>query len=337
MQLPVAAFDIGYGYTKIVFSSGKKDLRPKTLSFPSLSPTTLKKQTSTTALLTTDVKTIEINNTRYLAGPDVELHQKPHHTRVLSDNYVHTEQYLALNLAAMAYTGATHISTLVVGLPVDLFDSKQAFVKKLLTGEHTINDNKTVIIDNVFPVAQPVGGLYHATAKTKLGIHKDKEYLVIDPGYYTFDWFVIKGLKRNEHLSGHHPGGMSSVLASIADSIGHEYGVHYSDSQLGLIDTALQSNVLKIQDKSVSLTPHIKAGEADMMEAIQVMQNHIGDKKSFEHTFLVGGPAKHYLPVLNKQLPLRNITCIDNPMFANVNGFYGIGLDIHKNKERAAS
>lgn len=335
MHIPVAALDIGYGFAKIAHNTEKEPNTTKTLCFSSQAPTTLKEFQPSTALDKSNVITVDIKGNLYVVGPDVGLHQKLHSIHILGNNYVHSEQYLALNLAAIVYTGATNISTLMVGLPVDLFDSKKDFLINLLEGEHRINSKHTVTVGSVVPVSQPVGGLYHAHATRHLNIQMDKDYLIIDPGYYTFDWIVMKGLKRNEYLSGHHPGGMNGVLSSIAKSINNEYGKDYRD--LNIIDTALRTNDFKIQDQSIPLDKHIKAGEAEMAEAIQVMNNHIGDTRSFEHTLLVGGPSNYYYPTIQKLLPFRKVSQIENPMFANVRGFYEIGLSFEKDKGNNAA
>ena len=63
--------------------------------------------------------------------------------------------------------------------------------------------------------------------------------LVIDPGYYTLDWVVAQGIKVNGARSGAQPGGMSSVLGAMAESISQRIGVQITD--VSAIDDAIRT------------------------------------------------------------------------------------------------
>jgi hypothetical protein len=95
------------------------------------------------------------------------------------------------------------IDLLVTGAPVHQFGSHATRLKELLTGTHTIRPRSTVEIVDVKVAIQPVGGLIAYTREVPNWKHqKDRTYLLIDPGYFTFDWILSKGLNEIPGKSG---------------------------------------------------------------------------------------------------------------------------------------
>jgi len=335
MKKETIAIDVGYGWTKMVTDYNSQTNTFKELIFPSQSAYSFCEDTAQSDLDQTDVVVVKIDEQFYVAGVDISLHQQAYHTQVLTNDYVHTKQYLTLNLAALAYSGATEIENLVIGLPVDLAQSKKEFVTNLLIGEHQINSTIKVTVKNVIIMAQPVGGLIYANSIKEIEFNDQHKYLIIDPGYFTFDYIVFEGKKRNKELCGHYPGGMNSLLKAIAKVISHDQSVHYQD--YNSIDKGLRTSQFYLNNKKLSLSKYLKLAMPCIEPPIQAMLNQIGDSRDFNKIIVVGGGANIYSKILKLFLPPNLITQMDNPMLANARGFFLFGRQLNKTKGVKAS
>ncbi|VAW71845.1 hypothetical protein MNBD_GAMMA12-1785 [hydrothermal vent metagenome] len=335
MKKDVVAIDTGYGFVKIVVDYDvHKEIFTEIL-FPSQSAYTFSEKTGQTEIDQTDVVTVKIGNQMYIAGPDIALHQRANHIQVLTHDYVHSKQYLTLNMAALAYSGATEIQYLVVGLPVDLLDAKKEFLIHLLKGKHQINSELSVTVKNVIPLAQPLGGLVYARQTNAINFRNDQEYLIIDPGYYTLDWFVLQGTKRNKQLSGHYPGGMSLVLEGIAKAISHEHAMDYRD--FDAIDKGLRTKQFYINNKPANLSKYLNLALPYLEEPIQAMLNKIGSTQNFDSIIIVGGGGEIFTKILKAYFPSKKMPHINQSIFANARGFYLLGQQFNQTKGVKAS
>jgi plasmid segregation protein ParM len=340
-DISIAAIDIGYGFTKYA-SDVDAEGNIKTNLFPSLAVLSPQENLSGDFFVSRDTIRIENGGTVWEAGPDINQIATRNDVRALHDNYVTSEQWKVLFLAALSYIDMPVIDMLVLGLPVSGMAKKEA-VESITVGKHIIGD-KEVEVKSVMVIPQPLGALYnHAINSGEFEKFLNTSTLVIDPGYLTFDFLVTKGFAVNAHRSGARPGGMSAVLNAIASSISKELGENYDD--LTEIDLALSlkdydgikaDRTLWIFGKEIPLNEHIKQTKSVIDSSLNYMLNKMGDSKDISQIIMAGGPNKIFAKSISSAFPQHkannNISTMSDGIFSNVIGFYLWGLMVSYGK-----
>ncbi|MCK8659540.1 ParM/StbA family protein, partial [Pseudomonas umsongensis] len=116
--------------------------------------------------------------------------------RSLHADYANTPSYQALFHAGLLMAGTTDVKMLVTGLPVHQYKDEKlrAALEAKFIGEHRITPKRTVNVEKVKVVAQPVGGLFdmiNQEDEENPQIDEDARILVIDPGFFSIDWVLI--------------------------------------------------------------------------------------------------------------------------------------------------
>lgn len=323
MSSIVRACDVGYGHTK--FTRGRKNDDLLCSSIPSLAPMSTegvdldggiknKRQTVT----------VYVDQKKYEVGPDIERALGKYDERVLCENYSKTPEYMALLRGALHYMAVTHVDTLVVGLPVSHVFSHAKSLAKDLAKVHPVGNGRTVLVKSVEVLAQPIGGyLDYAVRSGKADKLDHQMNLIIDPGFFTFDFVVANGSSAISNRSGHHDGSVSMVLDSIANDISKEYGTHYTN--LVAIDRGLRTGEFSVYGKKINLEKYMPNATQIMGAAIKKMINTIGNTADIENIILVGGGANLFMPAIKKHFPNHDIAMAEDPVFANVRGFHVAG------------
>lgn len=343
-ELVIRAIDLGYNATKFTKKVGKNN-KPEFMSFPSLAPTPSNISVGSgfdlDVFAEKDTVVVDIGGVKFEVGPDSPEVQSSTDTRVLHDQYVHSDQYKALTLGALHYMGEKEIDLLVVGLPVNNA-RYSADLKKMLTGELEINENEKVLIKNVLVVPQAFGGFkafhHNYASKENLFIDDDEVTLVVDPGFYTFDFFTIKGSEKPKPLNdrcGSKEGGIHQILGGICNSISNNVlgGKKYEDYES--VDRALRKGVrsIRIAGEVVELEDHIKNTSQMIENVIDYMRNIVGDgiKENIDNIVIIGGNPKIFKKKVETKYPTHaereRIFIPENSIFSNVEGFYWYGVE----------
>lgn len=325
-EIALAAIDIGYGFTKALWSPVNGRLQ-EPIIFPSVSPLSPQDDLSGDFFVARDTRKIEHGGTVWEVGPGVYDIATQNDVRALHDNFVGSEQWVILLLGALSYMALDEIDYLVLGLPVSHMSQKDSVVKHAV-GEHVIN-GKICVVKNVLVIPQPLGALYnYAVSSGEFERFLSTNSLVIDPGYLTFDFLVTKGFSVNAHRSGARPGGMSSILNAIASSIAKTIGSEYDD--LNQIDEALgikdhkgpdDKRTVFVYGNELDLTEHIRNTVPVIETSLNFMLNKIGDRKDIAQIILAGGPASIFSRSIKKQFPNHGLVDIESGVFVNVYGF----------------
>ncbi|WP_341678717.1 PRTRC system protein D [Niveibacterium sp. SC-1] len=328
----VRAIDVGYGNTKYVASHTHG--QPIVCSlFPSLAP-----QAAATGDLGSGVFArrntvpILIKGVRYEVGRDSELAQDASYGRVLDGDYSMSDTYLALLRGALHYMAQPVIDMLVLGLPVNYYDQFAERLAERMTGAHTIPDFRAddpttarpieVLVKHVRVVPQPIGAfLDYSTGNGSYDRMRSQLNLLIDPGYFTVDWVVSKGVKMVNSRSGSHSGGMSSILRQIADQLAPVIGAPLSD--LSELDSALRDgrNPHFFGQEFTGWSEFVAMGREKARQSMQVLAAKVGNGVDIQNIILAGGGAEFFLDVVREKFPKHNVTVAKNPVFANVRGF----------------
>lgn len=286
----VRAGDIGWGYTK--YLKIDEEGNAQFLSFPSLAPRASGHDMSAGLLGRRDTVVVTVEGTDYEVGPDSSDLDINDSTRNLNDQYIFTDQYKALFYGMLSYMGEDEIDLLVLGLPVSGLNLIQD-LRKMSVGKHQITKDKEVNVKDVLILPQPLGALYHCMSMSetdeRFEFLDEETNLIIDPGFLTFDFLTTSGSRVVENRSGAHPGGVSKILRSIANSISEKFDIKYDD--LSAIDKALTRRKLKVNGKREDLADHIKNTRSVIEGSVNYMKNMIGDGSNIDNIILVGGSS----------------------------------------------
>jgi len=316
----VRALDLGWGYTK--FSRRGPSGALEFSSFPSLAPRHAGLDLSMSILGRRDTQVVDIEGTRYEVGPDSADLDTSEASRSLNDQFIHTEQYRAVFLGALAYIGEPVIDLLVVGLPLSNMGAAPKLTA-LVTGTHRVNAGLTVTVKRALVLPQPLGGLYYclslAESVPELAGLSDEVNLVIDPGFLTLDWVLARGEKVIETRSGAHTGGVSRVLRAIAESLSAKFGLKYEN--LAAIDKGLRRRQIRINGQVESLDEHIRNTRAVLEAPINYLRNIVGDGSDIDNILLLGGGSAIYRRTLEQFYPKHRIHVVEDAQLANARGF----------------
>lgn len=136
----IRAVDVGYGNTKfirnIVNGRAEADHFPSIVNRPSVNKGSFQESP--------DIYQVVVNGNRYEVGPGIDAALEGG-VRIMHENYIETEDYMALMYGALTQMDVDVIDLLVVGLPVDLMGSKKAVLEKRLVGLHRVGTRDVLI------------------------------------------------------------------------------------------------------------------------------------------------------------------------------------------------
>ncbi len=332
-ELDIEAIDIGYGFTKYTTGYNPKTGLTYNL-FPSLASLSPTEEMGGDFFVLRDTKTITDNvGVLWEVGPDASDIKSNNSVRALHENFVESEQWLVLLKGALAYIDKDNIDILVLGLPVSGMKKRKAVIERA-QGDHIIGD-RTITVRKVVVIPQPLGALYnHAITSGDFNSFLESNTLVLDPGYLTFDFLVTKGFSVNGHRTNAKPGGMHSILRSIADSISHDENIEFND--LEQIDDAIglkhggvenkEERFVSIYGRKINLKNHIKNTVPVIDSNMNFMLQNIYTTTDISNIVLAGGPnmifEKSISRAFNEHKPIK----LSDGIFGNVKGFWLYGL-----------
>lgn len=347
----VRAVDIGYFSTKV--SLGRKvegaSQRIETLSFPSVAPKLSQGLSPESA--TRDSRSgcvVNIAGVNHFVGRDVEFHCSGKEPREVLPNFSETPRYKALFLGALHYlfedSGAQNelvIKELVLGLPLNTYDSASKGLINMAEGEHLLpsgkgpNESRRVTIEHVSVIFQPQGALLSHGINNP-GTFKKGWVLVVDAGGGTLDWFVTNGKKANWQMSGAHSKSMLACAYEVANSIKKGYSDNFDI--VSRIDKALRTDAehFTIAGKNYLVADHVGTVESVLAESIEKMDLGVGIMDSMNLILFTGGGAKlFHRYFLKKYKDLEDIVRLDEDLvFSNVRGFQVFG-EIYQSRKSA--
>jgi plasmid segregation protein ParM len=253
--------------------------------------------------------------------------------------------YGALNYM---YKGLPHhtIDYLVLGLPLSTIRQHADKLADLFVGEKTINaQGHTVQIKHVEVFPQPLGSYmaYLATAPVVPG-KKMPMALVIDPGYNTVDWYVIRGTTPTDVKSGALNRGMGALLTAKAEAMLAPVAQHgCAEVQGGTVaelvrhlDARMSSGEpFTMFNRVIDIDRYKKVGLTIIEEAVQAVKNSIGLGGEIDVIIMTGGGAQTYADAVRRKFPQHYIEILAEPAFANARGFHFLGERLARSAERA--
>ncbi len=249
--------------------------------------------------------------------------------RTLHANYPSTVDYRAMFAAALLTSSAKEIDRLVTGLPVSNFlDAERVTnLKKELTGEFKITPKRTVVVNSVLVVPQPIGGYMNVVSETPN--LEQMRVLVIDPGFFSVDWVVIhQGSVVNGTL-GTSLKAVSVLLDAVSADIYSEHGGRVSVEDL---EQSIRNgkNSVFLFGETIQIMPYLKKASLDVgSEVCSSILSSIREVKSeVDAVLLVGGGARLYHDSVKVAFPRSKIMIPENSVMSNAEGFWCLGLSV---------
>jgi plasmid segregation protein ParM len=335
MNKIVRAVDVGYRLCKYVTSHNGRGIQCDL--FPSIAPMASTWDKAEAMGKKRNTVFIPVGDLLYEVGPDAALALPNYQAHNLDNNYIESDEYLAIQRGALRYMGVPVIDLLIVGLPVSLVLQKRATLIKRLKGVHPVGNDKTVEVKEVRVLAQPQGALVSHVMRvdrsTRVG---NDRRLIIDCGGRTFDWLVCQGLKVIEKRCDATPLGMYAATMLLAKAISQKLDTQFHDYER-LEDAMKNQNTLQVFGNPFDLTPFMPMAKKIAVDAVTVMMQKVQDGGDIDQIIVVGGSAFFYKDEIKKRFPHHNIEVMADSVFTNVKGFQLVGSEIVAAEARRAN
>ncbi len=333
----IRSIDLGYGCMKFTARNPYSFVPPHVVhqfSALVLPVSTDQEAMDTAGLREIHTVTVETAHSRYVVGPDAALLLADHDRHNLDSASLIFDRNAALVLGALAYMRDPVIDVLVVGVPASQVIKTRMRLDVLFGGGAEVpmlsdsRRTRQVEIRRTVVVPQTLGGFFDA--KTKLAGREawGGTTLLIDAGYFTFNWAVVAEDSTYVHTqSGTFLGGVESILRIVADDLERKLDAKIRD--VSPIDSAIRGNkVLCLHGQTFNLN-HYKSQIYDKCKTyISAMAARLGRTKDLRRVVLCGGGAGIFKDAVSDVLSHRNAIVLKDPILANVRGLQIIGREV---------
>jgi len=267
---------------------------------------------------------VEVDGTEYTAC--ISQSEFPTLVRQLSTDYSRTSQYKALFYAALAIQGDEVVDYLVTGLPVEICKNpkEREFLVNLMTGKHEISPGRVVEVKSVEVIPQPLGSFLAAIDETLAdkGSFSQETILILDPGFYSFDFALISSGALVKNLCGNNHHAMSVVLEHIKGVIEKENGGHIPIQILeSIIRSGDEEIYIRGEKRPISkYLEHAKKAVADL--AVKDVLNRLRNSGlSANKVIVTGGGARFWADSVSSGFSDAEIVVMNDSVNANARGY----------------
>ena len=234
----------------------------------------------------------------------------------------------------------------VTGLPVSYYTPPQIkIMKDTMSGEHSIDfdwdrdgsyaHRYKFDIKNIHVIPQPVGTFFNLLLDEKGEFREDMQSMasstvaIIDVGYGTSDFCILKGSEYIEKSSRSTQTAMNSVYAHIAKTLSDKSG---EDVQPWDIETVILKGdkdlPIKVRGVNYNLEAlYHKALDVIAEELVAIAKGLWRTEHQVDMYILTGGGAFVFAERFRAKFGAKgNIITTDNPVYSNVIGYHKLGL-----------
>lgn len=286
---------------------------------------------------------VVVDGVEWVAG--VDQHHIQGGVKQTHSAYVETREYKALYLAALSRFGVPRIRRLVTGLPVQQFFGPGnleliAKIKDVMKGTHRVNAMTTVQVDEVSVVSQPAGcfaGMASLPEYAFLAQKGDLSLLVVDVGFGTSDWIIVREQSILDKSSKSSTLATSHILELTADAMSKEFSRMVSRDRLDML--------LRTGQKSMDMG----GTEVDFMARLMSIGDEVGEQicsailastrsstSTLDYILLTGGGAFAIENAIRRRFPQSKVICQTDPILGNVRGYLAISKAAEINARRAS-
>lgn len=322
----ILALDVGYGNVKGFGASAGNPRLEQSFHFPSLAVLDPSgKDLSTAYGPKLNVCRVVVDDREYFVGEDAGLLIRRPMRSALSRDYSKSATYRALVLAALHKSKLIEIDVLALGLPAEYSQDATLIdgLKATFTGTHQCAERK-VTVREVAVYSQPVGGMASfAFEPGTMDFMKHNDCLLIDPGYNTVDWTMVKSSKVIRTPCDSVSGGMEYFFRDLKQLLLNKYPELEFNTYLRLGDAVRGEKPLVLRSKPLDISAEVEAALPAWFPSIEGMIGTVGSLTSFGGIFVVGGAADIFTRALRLYDPDIQVRSPEAPaILANARGFY---------------
>ncbi len=316
--------DVGYGFVKV--TDGDKEFVFPSVIGAGFRPAYRSDLANRSSLV--DNLALTVDGRRYFVG-SLAVRQSEVASRSLDPEREAGPGVRLLTLAALAlYTPFdSQTFNVVTGLPTWGFARHRDAWTRLLKGTHKVkvlgpreDKEKSITIDQVRVVPQPLGTLYHR-AMNSVGRVEQKDLAqsrvgLVDVGFLTTDLVMVDGMEFIERRSMSTTTALWTAWSMVAEAVRHEFGVVLANYEL---DRVMSEGRIRIRSAVHDLGDLCR--EALSWVAAKVVDEVVSlwDVRTLDTVLLTGGGAKALAEWL---LPaLGNAQLVDDAQLANARGY----------------
>ena len=251
--------------------------------------------------------------------------------RSLHEDYAATPAYQALVKAALVLANRPVVEQLVTGLPVAQARDprRREALRRALLGRH-VTERGTIKVGDVRIVPQPVGAfvdlLWSDLNADTLARIEEGTVLVLDAGYYSFDWAVIVAGELRRGASGTSLEAMSVLLERAATRVAEEHGGRPQPLALEAALRQGRDHVLVLGQR-VALKPALEGAAREVgAVALEALRQALRREASnVDLVVVTGGGGEHYGRQAAGLFPGAEVRLARDPVSANARGFFHYG------------
>jgi len=321
--LNILGIDIGYSNLKLAF--GQKGETPKTHLRPAGAAPSDRFGARFDGKAQEDFLHVLVDGKEFVAGvsPDrAELW-----SRSLHADYTASASYEALFHAGLLLSEMERIDTIVTGLPVSQYldEARRNAVVEQMQGSHQVTPKRTVSVERVKVIPQPIGGLLDYIAQEDADID-DARVLVVDPGFFSVDWVVIAHKDLHRQSSGTSLNASSVVLEEVSRLIAKDHGSAVNTETLENAIRSGKGSVLVLGQR-VEVAPYIEQATKTVGPVVveSIQKSLRTESKMPDLVVLVGGGAGFFRESVQNAFPRLSVVTPKEPVYSNVRGFWLMG------------
>ena len=322
--------DIGYGNLKAVACDSSGQI-VKTLVLPvGAAPEAKCAKSVSGSVDVGDGAQVVVGGEKWVAG--VSPLELMDFARPTHSEYPKTKEYLALYYAVLAKLGQP-ISWLATGLPVKQFYEGQQStflqdLRKRLEGTHYVGPNVEIPVANVGLVPQPMGAYTDLISQdASLARNPDRLALVLDVGYFSTDWVLVRGGRVIDTSSDSSTDATSRILEDAARQISVTQGIKVSPARL---ESAFRAGTdrLEIGDREVDYKAYIAGAAGEVAHrVVSLVQTALRSQADdVDVVAITGGGGSLFERPLRQAFPASKIAVSKDPVLANARGFMRMAL-----------
>jgi len=276
-----------------------------------------------------DAIIVEVDGRRWAAA--VEPARFEGWQRSLHEDYAASPAYQALVKAALVLADRPVVDQLVTGLPVAQARDprRREALRRSLVGRH-LTERGMIEVDEVRIVPQPLGAfvdlLWSDLDSDTLARIEEGTVLVLDAGYYSFDWAVIVAGELRRGASGTSLEAMSVLLERAAGRIAEQQGGRPQPLALEAALRQGREHVLVLGQR-VALSPALEGAAREVggvaLEALRQALRR--EATNVDLVVVTGGGGALYGGQAAALFPGAEVRLARDPVGANARGFFHYG------------
>lgn len=271
--------------------------------------------------------TVEVNGDAWQAPIDFSDSQQNH--RDFSHQYATSDRWLALLKGGLATMGEPVIDELILGLPCSEYyetpELRDLVIRRAL-GTHTI-EGFDVEVKNVKVIPQPLGSFYGfmlESPKNLIEVMIESVVLVIDPGFYSFDFCVlVEGTRLHQGSSSSTPDGVKAICDKLLPRLKEKKKIPIQpqklESQLRKGKHRLPTPDGEMFDFTEDLNEVAEEVASTALTAVRTKLRDCGLHPSI--AIVTGGGASYFEPHVKEGTDVGRVYMTSDPVMMNALGY----------------